>query len=407
MASLNYQDSQGRKGWRIRFRDKSKRQKSIWLGDIAEHIAIETKAHVEHLIDCVRDELPPERTTTKWLASLDAKLRNKLANVGLCESVEVREVRDLSLGEWTASYIAERSDVAERTSKSLTNARTHLINFFGEGKKLRSIKKADAKRWRIWMLANGNRRDKKRSDLAEDSVRRYTGRAKQFYKEAMERGYVEDNPFDGLPCMVGANEKRKFFVPQEWINKAIEHCPNTEWRTILALARFGGLRCPSEVAVLKWADVNLPEGRFGLDSPKTGWRLIPIFPELRPYLEAAWDDAPEGAEFVCPSVGPKTNLRTQFTRIIKRAGLNPWPRLIQNLRASRVTELHAKFPAKDAASWLGHSAKIAVEHYAMQSEDSFRKAAGMDGCHTGCHISGQTGASPAITEVRNTPKNHC
>ena len=131
----------------------------------------------------------------------------------------------------------------------------------------------------------------------------------------------------------------------------------------MALARFGGLRCPSEIATVRWSDVNLPEGRFAVDSPKTGWRVIPVFTELRPHLEAAWDAAEDGAEIVCPSITPKTNLRTQFRRIIKRAGLTPWPRLLQNLRASRETELMAKYPAKDVASWIGHSVAVAMKHY--------------------------------------------
>ena len=33
------------------------------------------------------------------------------------------------------------------------------------------------------------------------------------------------------------------------------------------------------------------------------------------------------------------NLRTQFCRIIRRAGFAPWPKLWHNLRASRESEL--------------------------------------------------------------------
>lgn len=41
-------------------------------------------------------------------------------------------------------------------------------------------------------------------------------------------------------------------------------------------------------------------------SPKTqhlpgrGYRVIPLFPSVRPYLEAVWDEAPEGAEYIIP-----------------------------------------------------------------------------------------------------------
>ena len=105
-------------------------------------------------------------------------------------------------------------------------------------------------------------------------------------------------------------------------------------------------------------------------------RVCPIFPELRPYLEAAWDAAPDGAEFVITRYRrPDQNLRETFLKILKRAAVTPWPRLFQNLRASRETELMARFPAKDVAAWLGNSVPVAMRHYAMATDESFISAA--------------------------------
>jgi len=67
-------------------------------------------------------------------------------------------------------------------------------------------------------------------------------------------------------------------------------------------------------------------------------------------------------------------MRTTFERIIKRAGLVPWPKLFQNRRASRDTELLAKFPAKDVTSWIGNSVAVAMESYAMTMAESFTLA---------------------------------
>lgn len=44
------------------------------------------------------------------------------------------------------------------------------------------------------------------------------------------------------------------------------------------------------------------------------------------------------------------NLRTQLQRILKRAGLTAWPKLWQNLRATRATELADRYPAHVAAA---------------------------------------------------------
>ena len=108
--------------------------------------------------------------------------------------------------------------------------------------------------------------------------------------------------------------------------------------------------------------------------------MCPIFPELRPYLEAAWDAAPDGAEFVVNRYRrANQNLRETFLKILKRAGMQPWPRLFQNLRASRETALMARYPAKGVASWLGNSAPVAMRHYAMATDESCKAASDPSG----------------------------
>ena len=69
-------------------------------------------------------------------------------------------------------------------------------------------------------------------------------------------------------------------------------------------------------------------------------------------------------------------MRTQFSRILKRAGLKPWPRLFHAMRASRETELAKDYPIHVVASWLENTPKIAVKHYLMTTEDDFSKAIG-------------------------------
>ena len=209
MASLRHESSKGRSGWRIRFRDRTKRQRSIWLGDIAEHVAKETLAHVEHLVACQRDNIPPSSLSTRWLAS-DATLCNKLATAGLCDGTEQQEIREVALGNWIDTYISERTDVSPNTIKTYRKAKANLVDYFGADRKIRSIAKADAKRWRIWVATESNKRDKNRKELADATVRRRTGKAKQFFKEAKERGLVDFNPFAGLPSTVKANEDRQF-----------------------------------------------------------------------------------------------------------------------------------------------------------------------------------------------------
>lgn len=51
--------------------------------------------------------------------------------------------------------------------------------------------------------------------------------------------------------------------------------------------------------------------------------------------------APEGAEYVQSRYAHGTNILTTLEKIINKAGLAPWPKLMQNLGATRGTELMA------------------------------------------------------------------
>ena len=67
-------------------------------------------------------------------------------------------------------------------------------------------------------------------------------------------------------------------------------------------------------------------------------------------------------------------MRTQFERIIRRAGLEPWPRLFHNLRASRETELAERFPIHVVCAWLGNTPDIARKHYLQITDEHFQRA---------------------------------
>ena len=68
------------------------------------------------------------------------------------------------------------------------------------------------------------------------------------------------------------------------------------------------------------------------------------------------------------------NVRTQFERIIRRAGMEPWPRRFHNLRASLETELTQRFPIQVVTAWLGNTPRIALKHYLQVTESDFQKA---------------------------------
>ena len=198
--------------------------------------------------------------------------------------------------------------------------------------------------------------------LADNTVRRRCGIAKQFFKAAVRRNLIIQNPFTDLVAAVRRNDKRYYFVTKAEAQRVLDACPDAQWRLLFALSRFGGLRCPSEHLGLRWGDVDWERSRITVHSPKTehhpggASRQIPIFPELRPYLEEIWEQAEPGTEWVITRCRDRNvNLRSQLLDIIWKAKLREWPKLFQNLRSTRQTELAESYSMHVVCSWIGNN----------------------------------------------------
>lgn len=377
--------SQG-EAWRVGFYDKHGDRRFIRIGRMPKRDAEGIANRVQDLVNASIAGRGLDAELAGWLAKIGDKLAGKLAAAGLIprrQPTETPEVKAVLLDEFLGGYIRGRSDLKSLTVDHLRTSKAYLVKFFGAERDMTTITSGDADDWRIWLA-----RDKPQGmGLGQNTIRRHCGRAKQFFRAAARRKLIPDNPFaDMRDCEVKPNRERDYFVTRAEATAVLASCPDNDWRLIFALARYGGMRCPSEILKLKLADVNLPEGRMLVHSTKTehhgqGTRIVPIFPELRPYLEAAWEAAVPEAEGGSPYVITRyrdrnANLRTQLERIILAAGLKPWPKLFQNLRATRATELADEFPSHVCEQWLGHTEAIAKAHYRQVTRDHFTKALG-------------------------------
>jgi hypothetical protein len=105
-------------------------------------------------------------------------------------------------------------------------------------------------------------------------------------------------------------------------------------------------------------------------------RFVPIYAELSPLLTLALAEAEPGPGYVIAK-HRKTgmNLRTYMLKILAKAGVKPWPKLFQNLRSTRQTELARDWPEYMVCAWMGNSRVIAHEHYLQVTDEHFRQAA--------------------------------
>ena len=352
---------------RILFTDPHGKRRTLRLGKVPKKHAEAVRVKVEALLAANITGQPADRDTSRWLSNAGDDLHDRLARVGL---IEARSTA--TLGPFIDAYIRRRSDVKPATRYTYQRARKKLIGYFGEARDLRTITAGDADDWRLHLLAEG---------LADNTVRKACSIAKQFARSAERKGLIDANPFTDLAGSVTANRSRDHFISRDDAAAVLDACPDIEWRVMFALARFGGLRTPSETLRLRWADVDWAGGRFTVTSPKTehhdgkGSRIVPLFPELLPHLREAFEAADDGAEFVITRYRVGSNVGPHFARIVKRAGLTPWPKLWHNLRATRETELAENYPAHVVCAWIGNSVQVAAKHYLQVTDDHFADAA--------------------------------
>ena len=364
MGSLNSKNGT----YRITFNLDGKRV-TIYTGKMGPREAERLRDKVKELarIKERNGRIEESENILKWVSTIiGTKLHTKLVNVGLLETV-----KDTQLGSFCEAYIASRTDIKQQTRINLLSSKRMLVEHFGADKDLRAITPAHVSEFKAALMTR----------YANATTGRTLRRGRQFFAHAVDAGILNRNPFDKLKIPNQTNPSRLFFVDRETCQKVLETCPNLQWRLIFSLARFGGLRVPSELISLQWNDVLWSQKKIKVPSPKTehiegkDHRWVPLFPEIIELLRQAFDIAKDGEQFIFPrTITGAVNLRKGLTSIIKKAGLSPWPKLFQNLRASRETELCQNFPLHVASKWIGNTPTVAMGHYLQVIDSDWEKA---------------------------------
>ena len=383
MASVS-RDANGTK--RVCFTDTDGERKAIRLGDWSVKSAENFRLRVESLLEHKAGNRPHDVELATWVRDLPEKTHAKLVRVGLVEPREKAVTVSLAmlLGRFSAAAV-----VKPTTRAAYKQTTDSLREHFGPEADIAKLTPTHADDWRKAIAeakADPDNKEAPAKALAPATVSKRVHVAKAVFRKAVKWGLIPTNPFADLRTGSQSNPDRAFYVTPESVTAIMAACPDDQWRAIVALSRYAGLRCPSEIVVLRWGDVNWERGRLTVRSPKTAGheghavRVVPIAPELRPILLTLFEQAEPGTEAVVPRLrDPKVNLRTTFYKIIAKAGATPWPRLFHNMRASCATDWVERFPAHVVAGWLGHSPLIAARHYLQTRDAHFDMATG-GGC---------------------------
>ncbi len=380
MASLT-------KDGRILFKATDGKRKTLRLGTkTPKKQAQLIQRHVERLIACQLDGSAPPQETSRWLAGVSTLLHEKLERVGLV-SPKVDPTAVL-LGSLIDTYQARPSWAALKpsTRKNKTTSFRYLAKHFGNDRPITQITVADAQDFYAALVLP--KKQMSGFGLARSTANLTAASAYTLINYAIDAELLHRNPFKTVPR--GACKGKNAFVSETASRAVLAELAGSEAKLLFALARWGGLRMPSEPVGLRWCDIDRARERFLVHSPKTERheghesRVVPIFRELDELFSDRYDDAAAGDVYVLPSLQGRTPTYTDamLRRAVRRTDVDMWPRIWHSLRATRQTELEAEFPSHVVCAWLGNSEQTARRHYLQVTDEHFEKAAQKAAQHT-------------------------
>ena len=253
MASVS-RDTNGTK--RVLFTDGDGERRSVRLGKASAKAAESFRLRVEALLSAKELHQSPDAELSAWLRDLPERMYARLVRVGLTDPRA--SASRVTLGGLLAAFFAG-VDVKPATRVRMKQAEAALVDYFTDARDVATIGEADADEWRASLTKAG---------YAPATISRTVLYARQVFRWAMRRGMASGNPFAELKAGAQVNHARAVFVSRESIAKVIDAAPDAEWRLLIALSRFGGLRVPSEALALRWSDVDWEHNRLTVRSPR-------------------------------------------------------------------------------------------------------------------------------------------
>lgn len=322
----------------------------------------------KRLIACQLGEVEHSVLDAQWVRVQSEHTKNQLRQLGITLHTESKEKYELrKLTDVVERGLKKVSDSTERYYKRTSE---RLKEFFGEECDIRRIAEDDAKDYAEWLVDN-------QQLAASSTARRHAGYASAFFAKAVKEKLIESNPFTtkDIPKNVLSNPEKKHYVDADQTLRLRNVLNDDDDKLRFVLMRYLGLRSPSEINELRWNDFDWNTGLVKIRSPKLirhkrkYIRHCPFqFAEALSVIKDAYDKRQSDYDKILPSISHK-NLTKHVRYWIAAAGLKRWPDLLQNFRRSAENDLlDAGYPQHVVCTWLGHSPKVAQEHYLMTHE---------------------------------------
>lgn len=372
------------------------RRVTITFGKVSARTAHEMRDHIIKLIEAFEFGTTPDPGAVRWSINTTKSIREKLIDLKLVRPNDAGLATNAAgelvtmpatvhaLCEYFASHIKPG---AKATATFRSHTYRNLRQHFGD-RRLDTITPGCANEFRRWLETEANERisekDRKagvKKGLSPVTASRRCQLARDVFQMAVDKRWIEGNPFAGMSDWVKTNDDRQFFVNENVSRQILDSFTRDDFRLIWVMLRYLGLR-PAELTLLRWDWILWDTSRIKVFDvkrqrfPKYRWRYPPIFPEIRPELDAAWDNADDGAVFVVPYLQSKTiqGFTSGLNKVLTKLEIELWPRRLQNIRATRSTEIKRRFGSDTESAWIGHSKEESARAYQMVLESDYEKA---------------------------------
>lgn len=262
--------------------------------------------------------------------------------------------------------------------KSLAKYKADLdkLREFAKQQKIRTIAQFDEDAFYRFKRVLEGTKHKQGKTYAPKSVYAVLTTSKQLCKWAWRRRLVTEYPIAGVQLPTAKARPQPCFTTDQ-VEKILSAAAAAD-RPAFAILAYSGMRI-GELEQLRWEDVLLDRGELGMFHIRRGGsmgttkdkdeRFVPIFPRIRPLIEAL----PRSGEVVMPKVTERRLLAT-LKSLCKRTGL-PTTFKLHSMRhhfASLCANHHVAY--RKALSWLGHSSSDILDLYYHLHDDESEAA---------------------------------
>jgi integrase len=273
-----------------------------------------------------------------------------------------------TLGAWWDTYRdMRRGDLADETLDLHTRTYRYLTERIPATRRLDSITRLEAGQWRAWLLDPDGR------GLGEQSVCQHVRNAKRLFSCAVQHGVLFASPFDHLAGTAPDPDRGDDpDITPEQIGAIIDAAPTPQWRALIALCAYAGLR-KSEALRFTRSDIQWDRLRIVVrprtrrTTTKQRRREVRLEGELARVLLGVVEQIDDEK---IADVGASSQYR-RLDRIFEDAGVPRWDEPLQALRRWRDRTWKLTWPGYVVDAWLGHSAQVSAKYYLSVPEDCY------------------------------------